>query len=214
MTSYDCTLKTGSRLLIIGASGAGKTSLAVDLLINHEKVYERKPTNIYVFYQHFQPAYEQLKKRSKIPVHFINQLPDKDFIPQPESFILIDDFMENDSPEIASYFTRFAHHYKTDIIMLSQNAFAKGASNRLISLNANYLCVFRPRRDVSQLSTLNYQLLGAGHQRFLEDVYKSLSRNGPYSYIFIDLNVLTPDNFKFRSSIIPEAGKTRVFVPT
>ena len=61
---------------------------------------------------------------------------------------------------------------------------------------------------------LNYSLLGGGHKGFLTRVFKDATKNKPFSYLFIDISQTTPENFKFRSTVIPESGETVVYTPT
>ena len=213
MLAYDCLVKSPARIVFVGSSGSGKTWLACHILENFEKVFARPLKRIYIFYQHEQQMYVDLQKKCKIPVELKKGLPSDSFRPRPKSLILLDDFMELDSPIIRSWFLRRSHHYDSDCIYLTQNLFPKGRISRDVSLNANYICIFRARRDFSQLEKLNYQLLGAQNRQFLQKVYKYLTKNRPYSYLFIDLQTLTPDEFRFRSSIIPEKGVTRVCIP-
>lgn len=211
--SFDCIIKHPCRFLISGASGSGKTELVVDLLLNHENVFENKPERIYVFYQHDQTAYNRLSANSEIPVVFVEGAPTDDFVPVRHSTIVFDDLQELDSAVITTWFTRRAHHHSCDVIYLVQNLFSQNKTQRDISLNSNYICLFRARRDVGQLEKLNYQLLGSGHKNFLPRVFKEATSDRAHSYLFVDLEEGTPDAFRFRDSVVPVHGKTSVYVP-
>ena len=121
--------------------------------------------------------------------------------------------MEHDSDEVSKWFCRKSHHHDCDVIYIQQNLFHRGKTNRDINLNANYICLFRARRDFSQLERLNYQLLGSNHKQFLTQVYKYVTQDKPYSFLFIDLEQTTPDSYRFRDSIIVESGVTAAYIP-
>ena len=97
---------------------------------------------------HSQSSYKELEKAS-IPIIFLKGAPAEDFRPESNSLIIFDDLMSENITEIESWFVRKAHHYKCDVIHVTQNLFPKNM--RTISLNANYLIVFRNLRDASQM---------------------------------------------------------------
>ena len=212
-SGFDCLLKSPFRMIIAGQSGSGKTHLTVEILLNHKELFQRTPSKIFIFYQHSQEAYKRLKEKSTIPVQLIEGLPSDDFRPPKKSVIIFDDALEFDSPIITSWFTRKSHHMDCDCIYLIQNLFSKNKSQRDISLNAEYFVIFRSRRDISQITRFNSQLMGPGQSDFLPGIFKELTQDRAHSYLFVDLQQKTPDAYRFRSSVIPQAGRTLVYQP-
>ena len=149
--AYECIIKHPAKVLISGSSGSGKTELIKHMILNQELVFENRPVKIYVFHLHDQTSYREMKEKSEIPMVFVKGPPSEDFKPERHSLIIFDDLMCEDSCEIQSWFIRKGHHYSCDIFYVVQNLFLQNKTQRNISLNANYLIVFRNLRDVSQL---------------------------------------------------------------
>ena len=147
--SYHCRIVHPARIVISGASYSGKSELIKHMIINHKDLFESSPLKIYMFYLHGQSSYKELERQVTIPMVFIKGAPGEDFLPEEKSLIVFDDLMNESMVEIESWFVRKAHHYKCDVIHVTQNLFPKNM--RTISLNANYLIVFRNLRDASQM---------------------------------------------------------------
>ena len=147
-TAYDCRIRAQARIVVSGASGSGKSQLIKRMLLNFDRVFEEKPARVYIFYQHWQPSYEELRAKSLIPVTFLRGPPPGDkFQPEAKSILVFDDLQSTDSSEIQSWFFRKAHHLDCSVIYVVQNIFAQNKTNRTISLNANYLCMCRLKNN-------------------------------------------------------------------
>ena len=149
--AYECIIKHPAKVLVSGSSGSGKTELIVHLILNHESVFENEPVRIYIFHLHDQASYRELREKSEIPITFIRGPPTDDFLPERHSLIIFDDLMCEETCEIQSWFVRKGHHHSCDIFYVVQNLFLQNKTQRNISLNANYMIIFRNLRDVSQL---------------------------------------------------------------
>ena len=212
--AYDCLIRNCARIVVCGASGSGKTQCIKNLLLSGERAFEVPPERIYVFHLHWQPAYEELRSGSRVPVEFAVGPPPADFRPVPRACVVFDDLQSSDSGAIEDFYLRRAHHEKcSSVVYVLQNLLVQNKTNRNILLNSSYYVLFRPRRDVSQVERLNYALLGSGHKRFLLDVFKSLSKGSNFSPLLVDLDPATPDAFQFRSTVVPQSGQTVAFVP-
>ena len=209
--SYECGIRPDSKILICSSSGGGKTFLVIDMLINYRKVFIEAPTKIYVFYLHYQPAYDRLRQSVDIECVFLEGAPADTFKPQKGAFVLLDDLMGVDSEQVREFYTRKAHHFHVCCAYLVQNLFSKNKHHRDISLNVDYIVVFRNRRDISQIKRLGQGLFGTGGGAHLERGYNDLTYNKPHSYVFIDVHQETPEEYKIRSSVIPESGVTRAY---
>ena len=84
-------------------------------------------------------------------------------LPRPEDYsndplspklVIIDDLMRESSScdAIVDLFTKDSHHKNLSVILISQNLFHQGQRN--ISLNANYIVVFKNPRDRAQIRHL------------------------------------------------------------
>ena len=121
------------------------------VFINYRKVFIEAPTKIYVFYLHYQPAYDRLRQSVDIECVFLEGAPADTFKPQKGAFVLLDDLMGVDSEQVREFYTRKAHHFHVCCAYLVQNLFSKNKHHRDISLNVDYIVVFRNRRDISQI---------------------------------------------------------------
>ena len=62
--------------------------------------------------------------------------------------------------EIMNLFTVGTHHINTSVFFLTQNIFSKGKYSRDISLNTNYMILFKNPRDQQQFQILARQIYG------------------------------------------------------
>lgn len=98
---------------------------------------------------------------------FIEGIPDPDQLQSlSNSLIIFDDLNSQyiNNHEIMDIFTVGSHHRNISVIVISHNIFAKGKFSREISLNSNYLILFKNPRDQLQLQIL-VQILDKCFQR-------------------------------------------------
>jgi len=76
--------------------------------------------------------------------------------PLSPKLVIIDDLMKKSSSSevIVDLFTKGSHHKNLSIILISQNLFHQGRGQRDISLDANYIVVFKNPRDRAQIRHL------------------------------------------------------------
>jgi hypothetical protein len=83
---------------------------------------------------------------------------------------------------IADLFTKGSHHRNLSIIYIVQNMFHKGKEMRNISLNANYIVLFKSPRDKQQISAR--QVNPGRVQEFMKSYEDATSR--PHGYLIQD----------------------------
>ena len=114
--------------------------------------------------------------------------------------------MMNDSVRkkdtLTKYFTQGSHHRNMSIIYLVQNVFDKAKCMRTISLNSQYLVVFKNPRDVQQITSLASQMYGTNSQ-VLKAAFRDATAK-PHGYLLIDLRQETPDSMRLRTNIFPD----------
>ncbi len=73
--------------------------------------------------------------------------------------IVIDDFMSEaaQNDQVQALFTR-GRHLNLSVIYLAQNLFHKGKHSRDMSLNTDYMILFKNTRDASQIMHLSRQI--------------------------------------------------------
>jgi len=129
-------------------------------------------------------------------------------LPRPEDYssdplspklVIIDDLMrESSSSEvIVDLFTKGSHHKNLSVILISQNLFHQGRGQRDISLNANYIVVFKNPRDRAQIRHLARQVY-PDDPKFLEEAYYDATSR-PHGYLLLDLKQSTLDEYRRES---------------
>lgn len=76
-----------------------------------------------------------------------------------------------------------------------------------MSLNTNYMVLFKNPRDITQVDVLGQQMYG---KKAFAKAYK-MATDIPHGYLLIDLKQQTPDQLRLRSNIFP-GNDTDVFV--
>ncbi len=195
-------LNNPSATLLIGPTRSGKTCLARKIIASN--VYDPPIKRVVWCYKVFQPWFAEEKN-----ISFIQGLPENT---QEGDLYVLDDQMFDLTQNIAEFFAIHSHHKKVNIILILQNLFPRSKFARDISLNAQYIILFKNPRDASQIKTFARQLY-PGCGKFLVDAYiKSTAR--PYGYLLLDLCPNTPEQFRVRESLFPdEKGYTYVYVP-
>lgn len=202
-------LKHPSSVMVSGPTGSGKT-VFVTRLIN-ERMFEPEPERIVFIYNEWQPAYEQFG----ISVEFRKDLTESFYSsisPSTRNLVVLDDQMSKtgDNPILSRLFSQGSHHRNLSIIYIVQNLFDKGRSHRTVSLNAQYIVLFKNPRDKSQLQVLARQMFPT-RTRFLTAAFEDATTE-PYGYLFLDLRPETDEDIRVRSKIFPNESST-VYLP-
>lgn len=162
-------------------------------------------------YAEWQSGYSDYDKNF---VQFHEGLPqssdfENDHLPK---LVIIDDLMrESSKGSIVDLFTKGSHHKNLSVIFISQNLFHQGKGQRDISLNTNYIVVFKNPRDRAQISHLARQICPED-PKFLQEAYFDATSK-PHGYILFDLKQSTPENCRFRTSIFPSDPHHYVYIP-
>jgi hypothetical protein len=71
--------------------------------------------------------------------------------------LLLDDLLQSaiNDTTVEKTYTAFAHHLKLGVIFVTQNLFLHGRVSRTVSLNANYIILFKNLRDVNQIAIIH-----------------------------------------------------------
>ena len=184
-------------MLIAGSTSSGKTHLVKDILLNREKLIEKPVERVIYYYKTWQPLYEELRARIQ-QITFRNELnvteePEK--APENSCFVVIfdgvSDAMTHSSTGlfILSHWTIYSHHSQYLSIFISQNLYDRNKYQRPLSLNSNYLILFRNLRDIEQVGKLARQVYGKGRAKHFMKLYMKIMTSGPrYSYLILNLH--------------------------
>jgi hypothetical protein len=183
-----------------GPTGSGKTQLIKDILLNAFELIDPIPHRVIWYYAERQDVLEDELK--PIGVEFCEGLPElSDFDGEDPVLLIVDDFMSEANGEMTKMFTRGSHHRNLSIWFLMQNFFHKGKEIRTITLNAQYIILFKNPRDQLQVSHLARQMY-AKDSKVMEEAFQDATSK-PHGYLLIDLKQSTPDYLRLRSNILP-----------
>ena len=202
LESMDVQLKHPFSMLIAGSRGVGKTMFATNLLKNVQHIMTPIPNHIVWCYAKHQPElYRQLKDIDE-KIEYIEGIPselNEMFDREKVNMLILDDMMDEASGDkrIEQLFTR-GRHDNLSIIYLTQNLFHKKQRN--ISLNSDYMVIFKNARDQTQFTNLARQLMPS-NIKFLMSAYKDATKL-PHSYLMLDLKAATNDKHRIRSNIL------------
>ena len=190
-------------MLVSGGRGAGKTEFTKDLLLFRNECIDKPIDRLVWLYAKHQPnLYSELLQIDS-NIEYINGITsdlESIFDMNVTNLLVIDDLMEEASKdkEIQNLFTR-GRHLNLSVIFLTQNLFHK--QQRVISLNSDYMVIFKNPRDKSQFSNLARQVMPR-NRTFLENAFEDAVKN-PFGYLFLDLKPSTDDKFRIRTRVLP-----------
>lgn len=198
-------LETPFTLIVSGPSSSGKTCWVTHLLNNMDCMIEKPIHRIiwcYAEESSVRPIQNCLKEAQLKKIKFIQGIPENFDNPDDKAtLIVIDDLMlDSFNKQICSLFIKGSHHLNMSIILITQNIFHGGKYCRDISLNAKYICIFKSPRDGSQFRYLAQQIFPEGASS-LYNVYKKITEERAFSYLFIDLTQKAHHLLRFRTNI-------------
>lgn len=216
---FDVCFKAPSNILIVGATGSGKTTLVYNLLQQKHAIFSRYPFKVFLFYQENQPLYEQMQKENLIS-HMYQGIPSIEdikeivtpFTSTNEHIICIyDDLMNDINSETSKIFTIFGHHLNVTNIFLSQSLFINSPHYRTISQNCHYLFLCKMPRDSSQIIHLAKQF-SPYNTRWVVESYKAATKK-PFSYLLFDFHQAQTDIIRLRNNLFPHEWPIQIFCP-
>ena len=192
--------------VVAGPTGSGKSYFVRDFLANLSRIVTPVPKEVVWCYGEWQPLYDQMPD-----VVFVEGLPDDmdTWTPKPR-LLIIDDLMREADERVTKLFTKGSHHRDISVIYIVQNLFDKNKEHRTISLNTQYLVVFKNPRDASQITHLAKQMYPT-QIRFMQDAFKQATSR-PHGYLLVDTTQSTPDHLRLRSQIF-SLDSAEVYLP-
>lgn len=196
-------------MTLSGPSGAGKTFFVKKFLKFATELCDTKFERILLYYSEWQETHKKLGEN----IEFHEGLPqNSDYSNDSRpKLIIIDDLMrESSNKTILDLFTKGSHHKNLSIIFITQNLFHQGSGQRDISLNTNYIVLFKNPRDRAQIQYLSRQVCPES-PKFLQEVFFDATLK-PHGYLFLDLKQSTPENCRYRTNIFPDDEYKYVYI--
>ena len=169
----DARWKHPFTCIVAGPTGCGKSTFVTRMLRHAAAMIDPPPEQITWCYGEWQEAYATTNLGH---VRFEEGLPTAAmFDPTTRNLIVIDDLMAETDERVTTLFTKQSHHRNTSVLYLVQNLFPKNKESRTISLNSQYMVVFKNPRDASQMATLARQMY-PGRGKFVQEAFKDANR--------------------------------------
>jgi hypothetical protein len=196
--------------LLAGPTQSGKSFFIKDILKNCAELINPPPEKIIYCYSIWQPLYDELQSTFAEILSFNKGIISIEGLNEKENkLIILDDLMKKceKDPNILDLFTVDSHHKNISVMFVSQNLFSQGKYFRTISLNSQYLVLFKNPRDKSQIVVLARQMFPED-SRFLVEAFKDAVENQSHSYLFVDLKQSTLEKNRIQAGIVP--GQERI----
>ena len=209
MMQYDTDprkLQHPFSILLSAPSQSGKSHWTLKLIEKcREKVTPPIDKIIYVNPTKSQDLHDRLVKHSPVPIRLTDNIETVKGDSNLNTLVVIDDFMDDDATEreVERIFIKRVHHENLSVAYLVQNLFNAGKKHRTISLNANYIWLGTNRRAADQIRTLATQIFPTKTKFFLEAYHDAVTRK-PYGYLFLDLKVATPEDYRVKTDVLME----------
>ena len=167
------------------------------------------PERITWCYGEWQEAYATM---NLVDVRFEEGLPSASmFNSSTRNLIVIDDLMAETDERVTTLFTKKKSSQEHIRAVSRTEPVPKNKESRTISLNSQYMVVFKNPRDASQMSHLARQMY-PGRVKFVQEAFKDAT-SVPYGYLLVDLKQDTPEDMRLRTTIFPDDGVQYVYLP-
>lgn len=176
----DMRLKAPFTAVVSGPTGSGKTKYMIELIKGAKSVTNDPPVEILYCYGAWQTDFHELEEAGVV-MH--NGLLSEDEIPTDGKprWIVVDDLMEEVSGDktMNNLFTKYSHHRNLSVFFLIQDLFKK--KNRTLSLNAQYMFLFKNPRDKLLIDNLARQAF-PGKVKQVREVYETVTKEPDSRY--------------------------------
>lgn len=165
------------------------------------------PERLIIFYNEWQPLYETLSEN----IEFYRDINDafyESLSASQRNLVILDDQMMKvgGSKILQKLFTEGSHHRNLTVVYIVQNLFSKEKSHRTVSLNTQYIVLFKNPRDKSQITTISRQMF-PNRTRFLTESFEDATRQA-YGYLVLDLRADSDEDIRVKTNIFPGEDTT------
>ena len=167
-SGHGRTVET-SLCIVARPTGCGKSTFVTRILRHAAAMIDPTPERITWCYGEWQEAYATM---DLVDVRFEEGLLSASmFVSSTRNLIVIDDLMAETDERVTILFTKKSHHRNSSVLYLVQNLFPKNKESRTISLNSQYMVMFKNPREASQMSHMARQVY-PGRVKFVQEAFK------------------------------------------
>ena len=164
--------------IVSGPTGCGKTNLILKLVDHAHELIEPVPVRFVYYFAEYQPQFKIYEKL----IDFRRGKPKVGKLEKLKNVLVI---VERDRQRSGQLFTHGSHYRNVSVIFLLQNFFLQNKYMKTISLNAQYIILFKNPQDNSQFVHLAKQLYRR-NSPYAIDAYTDAKRE-PYGYLLLNL---------------------------
>ena len=194
------TISPPFSMIISGSSKCGKTQLTLQIL----KHFERDFRKIYWCNAEKNAIPRFMSEKNNVEI--IEELPASFENVENNSIIILDDCMGSINKAVCDLFIKGSHHRQLSVILILQNIFHQNKFCREISLNSDYIIVFKNPRDATQMRHLGMQIFPDNPGELMR-IYREVT-SAPHSYILLDFTQSASDLFRFQTDIFNQNHST------
>ena len=164
---------------VAGPKVCGKSTFVARMLRHAAAIIDPTPQTFTRCYGEWQFTYATMDLFDE---QFEEALPSASMLDSARrNLIIIYDLIAETDERITTLLTIKSHHSNTSLLYLKQNLFHKNKESRTISLNSQYMVVFKNPRDASQMSHLARQMY-PGRVKFVKKAFHDATWV-PYGYL-------------------------------
>jgi hypothetical protein len=129
------------------------------------------------------------------------------------SVIVIDDLMRDatNSKDVCELFVDGSNHRNISVTCILQNGFSKGKENRTMSINTQYIVLFKNPKDQIGPAILARQMYPSHPKKFM--IKYTEATKIPYEYLIIDLRQNTPEEDRLKTDIFDSVPNNKSCSP-
>ena len=216
-TPIDIRLIPSFKVMIVGPSRSGKTTLVQDLLLNLNNFSSEPPKKIIFIYAIWQPVYDKMKADGLVDV-FVQDNSELEsqltnYMTGEEVLFIFDDMINSKNINyISDLFMIQGRHKNVSLVFISQQGFRNDDAFRSISNNTNYMILMKNDRNILEIQNLAKQIT-PGPQPLMMQIYRKATADA-YSYLFINFTNECRRETKYLSHLFDEDDVVPTYVAT
>jgi len=118
------------------------------------------------------------------------------------TLLIVDHLMNETNRIVTDLFTKGSHHRELSVLYIVYNLFNNGKEHLTISLNGQYIVLFKNPRGASQIVHLAKQAY-PGKVKAVQEAFKDAT-SSPFGYLMLDFKQCRPDKLRLRTKVLPD----------